>query len=68
MSNLSQHYHLIMWKWILITHLTDNGYDLINSIFPSHAAVIAQDLAVLTAAEQHALGRLRKKLGLSGKS
>lgn len=68
MSNLSQHYHLIMLKWILITHLTDEGYDLINSMIPSHAAVIAQDLDVLTAAEQDTLGRLCKKPGLSGKS
>ena len=51
-----------------IVHLTDKGYTLIAKIFPSHAAVIAEDLAVLTAAEQDALGRLCKKLGLSGKS
>ena len=68
MSNLSQHYHLIMLKWILITHLTDEGYNLINNILPSHAALIAQDLAVLTAAEQDPSGRLCKKPGLSGKS
>jgi MarR family 2-MHQ and catechol resistance regulon transcriptional repressor len=50
-----------------IVHLTDKGYDLIKGLFPPHAAVIAQDLAVLTAAEQDTLGRLCKKLGLSGK-
>jgi MarR family 2-MHQ and catechol resistance regulon transcriptional repressor len=49
-----------------IVHLTDKGYNLINKIFPPHAAVIAHDLAVLTAAEQDTLGRLCKKLGLSG--
>ena len=49
-----------------IVHLTDNGYNLINKIFPPHAAVITKDLGVLTAAEQDALGRLCKKLGLSG--
>jgi len=49
-----------------IVHLTDNGYNLINKIFPPHAAVIAKDLGVLTAAEQDALGQLCKKLGLSG--
>jgi MarR family 2-MHQ and catechol resistance regulon transcriptional repressor len=48
-----------------IVHLTDNGYNLINKIFPPHAAVIAKDLQVLTAAEQDALGRLCKKLGLA---
>jgi len=47
-----------------IVHLTDKGYNLINKIFPPHAAVIAKDLGVLTAAEQDALGRLCKKLGL----
>ena len=47
-----------------IVHLTDKGYNLINNIFPPHAAVIAKDLGVLTAAEQDTLGRLCKKLGL----
>jgi MarR family 2-MHQ and catechol resistance regulon transcriptional repressor len=50
-----------------IVHLTDKGYKLINKIFPPHAAVIAEDLGALTAAEQDALGRLCKKLGLSRK-
>ena len=48
-----------------IVHLTDKGYRLINKIFPPHAAVIAKNLGVLTAAEQDALGRLCKKLGLA---
>jgi MarR family 2-MHQ and catechol resistance regulon transcriptional repressor len=48
-----------------IVHLTDKGDNLINKIFPPHAAVIANDLGVLTAAEQEALGRLCKKLGLA---
>jgi MarR family 2-MHQ and catechol resistance regulon transcriptional repressor len=47
-------------------HLTDKGCHLINKLFPPHAAVIAQDLAVLSAAEQDTLGRLCKKPGLSG--
>ena len=51
-----------------IVHLTDRGYHLINKIFPPHAAVIAEDLGALTAAEQDTLGRLCKKLGLGGKS
>jgi len=51
-----------------IVHLTDKGYHLINKIFPPHAAVIAKDLGVLTAAEQDTLGRLCKKLGLSEQS
>ena len=48
-----------------IVHLTVKGYNLINKIFPPHAAVIAKDLGVLTAVEQDALGRLCKKLGLA---
>lgn len=48
-----------------IVHLTDKGYSQINRIFPAHAAVIAKDLGVLTAAEQETLGRLCKKLGLA---
>ena len=51
-----------------IVHLTDKGYNLIDKIFPPHAAVIAEDLGALTAAEQDALGRLCKKLGLSRES
>ena len=51
-----------------IVHLTDKGYRLINTIFPPHAAIIAKDLAVLTVAEQDALGRLCKKLGLAKKN
>lgn len=47
-----------------IVHLTDKGDNLINKIFPPHAAVIAKDLGVLTAAEQDILGSLCKKLGL----
>ena len=46
-----------------IVHLTAKGFSLINKIFPPHAAVIAKDLGILTAAEQDALGRLCKKLG-----
>ena len=49
-----------------IVHLTDKGDSLINKIFPSHAAVIAKDLGVLTASEQDELGSLCKKLGLKG--
>jgi MarR family 2-MHQ and catechol resistance regulon transcriptional repressor len=51
-----------------IVHLTDKGYHLIHKIFPPHAAVIAEDFGVLTAAEQDTLGQLCKKLGLSEQS
>ena len=51
-----------------IVHLTDKGDNLINKIFPPHAAVIAKDLGVLTAAEQATLGSLCKKLGRKGET
>ena len=51
-----------------IVHLTDKGDNLIKELFPLHAAVIAKDLGVLTAAEQDALGNLCKKLGLKGET
>ena len=46
-----------------IIHLTDKGYNLINKLFPPHAAVIAKDLGVLTAAEQDVLGGVVQKTG-----
>ena len=51
-----------------IVHLTDKGYNLINKLFPPHAAVIAKDFGVLTAGEQDTLGALCKKLGLRSKT
>lgn len=45
-------------------HLTDEGNNLINKIFPPHAMVISDEMSVLTAAEQETLGNLCKKLGL----
>ena len=51
----------------LIIHLTDKGHELISRIFPSHASEIAREFGVLTASEQHTLGKLCKKLGLKGR-
>jgi len=51
-----------------IVHLTDAGHKLIQKIFPPHAAVISNELSVLTAAEQKMLGVLCKKLGLKNKN
>jgi len=45
-------------------HLTDEGRELIEAVFPRHAAGIAAEMSVLTAAEQEELGRLCRKLGL----
>ena len=47
-----------------IIHLTDNGKKLIRRIFPPHAAVIAEELSVLSDAEKQTLGDLCKKVGM----
>lgn len=47
----------------LIIHLTQQGEALIRSIFPAHAAAIAQELSVLTPEEQQTLGDLCRTLG-----
>ena len=44
-------------------HLTDAGRGLIAGLFPRHAANVARELSVLTAAEQEELGRLCRILG-----
>ena len=46
-------------------HLTPQGRRLIESAFPAHVHEIVEAFSALTAAEQDALGRLTKKLGLS---
>ena len=46
-----------------IIHLTDKGKRLIRRIFPPHAALIAEELSVLSDAEQQKLGDLCKKVG-----
>ncbi len=51
-----------------IVHLTKEGNKLIRKIFPPHAAVISNELSVLTAAEQKTLGALCKKLGLKNRN
>jgi MarR family 2-MHQ and catechol resistance regulon transcriptional repressor len=48
----------------ILVHLTDDGRRLIARIFPRHAAHIAEEMSVLTPAEQQELGRLCRKLGL----
>jgi MarR family 2-MHQ and catechol resistance regulon transcriptional repressor len=48
---------------VIIVELTEEGRELIRSIFPRHAQVIAQEMSVLTPEEQRILGELCKKLG-----
>ena len=49
---------------IFIVHLTSEGQKIIRKIFPSHAALIANELSVLNATDQIALGKLCKRLGM----
>ncbi len=44
--------------------LTAEGRKLIGSIFPRHAANIVAEMKTLSSAEQEALGRMCRKLGL----
>ena len=46
-------------------HLTTDGRRLIKTVFPRHAAAIAEAFSVLTATEQDELARLTKRLGLA---
>ena len=48
---------------LVIVRLTPAGRRLIRRVFPRHARIVAEDLAVLNAAEQRELARLLKKLG-----
>ena len=49
-------------RMVLIT-LTPQGEKLIARIFPAQAAAIAEEMAVLSLAEQETLGQLSRKLG-----
>jgi MarR family 2-MHQ and catechol resistance regulon transcriptional repressor len=46
-----------------VLHLTDDGRDLIERIFPEHAKGIRSIMAALTSEEQTELARLCRKLG-----
>jgi MarR family 2-MHQ and catechol resistance regulon transcriptional repressor len=48
----------------VFVHLTGKGRDLIQELFPDHAAAIVEEMGCLTAPEQKELGRLCRKLGL----
>jgi MarR family transcriptional regulator, 2-MHQ and catechol-resistance regulon repressor len=45
-------------------HLTPAGQELINRIFPLHAAAVTREMGALTPEEQETLGQLCKKLGV----
>jgi MarR family 2-MHQ and catechol resistance regulon transcriptional repressor len=46
--------------------LTRKGYELVGRIFPRHVEGIVREMRCLTVAEQEALARLCRKLGLGG--
>lgn len=46
-------------------HLTDEGRNLIEKIFPTHAETVCDRMSVLSAKEQQTLGALLKKLSMS---
>jgi MarR family 2-MHQ and catechol resistance regulon transcriptional repressor len=48
---------------VVMVELTDAGRELISSIFPRHAEVVAAEMAVLAPEELRQLGDLCKKLG-----
>ena len=48
----------------LIVHLTGDGHNLIRKIFPSHAALITNEMSVLNTADQKILGDLCRKVGM----
>ena len=48
----------------MIVRLTDEGNEIITKLFPRHAAIIKNEMSVLTEAEQVTFGKMCKKLGL----
>ena len=49
---------------MFIVHLTIEGQRLIGKIFPSHSALITNELSVLNPTDQKTLGDLCKKVGV----
>ncbi|MCP4361029.1 MAG: MarR family transcriptional regulator [Chloroflexi bacterium] len=50
-------------RYIFI-HLTVEGENLVQTLFPGHVAAIVEEMSCLAADEQKELGRLCRKLGL----
>jgi len=48
---------------VVMVQLTEAGRELIAAVFPAHAAAVSEEMSVLTAEEQHQLGKLCRKLG-----
>lgn len=48
---------------VVMVQLTEAGRELIADLFPSHAAAVSEEMAVLSVDEQRQLGELCRKLG-----
>ena len=48
---------------VVMVQLTEAGRELIAGLFPAHAAVVSEEMSVLTPEEQRQLGELCRKLG-----
>jgi MarR family 2-MHQ and catechol resistance regulon transcriptional repressor len=51
---------------MIAIHLTPQGRNLIEGVFPVHAQTIKREMSVLTQREQESLRRICRKLGCSG--
>jgi DNA-binding MarR family transcriptional regulator len=49
----------------MVVRLTETGLDLIQAVFPRHAAIAAETFSVLESNELATLGRLLKKVGIA---
>jgi len=49
----------------IVVRLTEEGFDLIQALFPVHAAVAAETFSVLESNELVTLGKLLKKVGIA---
>jgi MarR family transcriptional regulator, 2-MHQ and catechol-resistance regulon repressor len=52
---------------VVTIHLTDKGLELVERIFPAHAAAVEDEMSVLTPDELETLAALCKKLGKGGR-
>ena len=52
----------------MVVKLTEKGLDMIQTLFPKHAAVAAETFSVLESNELATLGKLLKKIGKSNQS
>jgi len=48
---------------LVTVYLTEKGHQLISEVFPNHVAAIMEEMSILAADEQEALGRLCRILG-----